>query len=168
MMMQLTTDLCRTLKHDLMRFDNDASACYDRIIVALGMMAAKRCGMPDNAILLHSEALQTMKYSVKTVYGISESNYQGTAFEPLFGTGQGSGNSPIIWCFLSSLLFDCYKDRTEGAGPVAPLRDFEVSIVLRRDPQPLLIVHRSDRGWAKKFTLLSHPGHRHCASAGSN
>jgi hypothetical protein len=66
MLTQLTSDLCRILKHDLFRFDNDASACYDRIIVALGMLAARRCGMPDNAIRLHAEALQFMKYTVKT------------------------------------------------------------------------------------------------------
>ena len=92
MLTQLTSDLCR----DLLRFDNDASACYDRIIVALGMLAARRCGMPKNAIRLHSEALQFMRYTVKTVYGISEANYSGTIFEPLFGTGQVSGASPAV------------------------------------------------------------------------
>jgi hypothetical protein len=61
MLTQLTTDLCRILKHDLARFDNDASACYDRIIVALEMFAARRCGMPKTAIQLHSEALQFMR-----------------------------------------------------------------------------------------------------------
>jgi hypothetical protein len=40
MLTQLTTDLCHVLKINLARFDNDATACYDRIIVALGMMAA--------------------------------------------------------------------------------------------------------------------------------
>jgi hypothetical protein len=40
MLTQLTTDLCQILKINLARFDNDATACYDCIIVALGMMAA--------------------------------------------------------------------------------------------------------------------------------
>lgn len=44
MLTQLTTDLCHVLKINLARFDNDATACYDRIIVALGMMAARRAG----------------------------------------------------------------------------------------------------------------------------
>jgi hypothetical protein len=68
MLTQLTTDLCRVLRHDMARFDNDASACYDRIIVALGMLAARRCGMPKNAVRLHAEALQFMRYTVKTAY----------------------------------------------------------------------------------------------------
>ena len=41
---------------------------------------------------------------VKTVYGISEENYAGTIFEPLFGTGQGSGASPAVWLSLVVLL----------------------------------------------------------------
>ena len=59
--------------------------------------------MPKNAIRLHA-ALQFMKYTVKTVYGISEENYVGTIFEPLFGTGQGSRASPAVWLTLVLLL----------------------------------------------------------------
>jgi hypothetical protein len=40
MLTQLTTDLCQVLKHNMGRFDNDASACYDRIIVTLGILPA--------------------------------------------------------------------------------------------------------------------------------
>ncbi|KAI2509565.1 hypothetical protein MHU86_4826 [Fragilaria crotonensis] len=108
MLTQLTTDLCCILHHDVARFDNDASACYDRIIVALGMLAARRCGMPKNAIRLHADALQFMKYTVKTVYGVSDANYSGTPFAPLFGTGQGSGASPAVWLSLVVLLLHTF------------------------------------------------------------
>ena len=108
MMTQLTADLCRILKHDLARFDNDASACYDRIIVALGMLAARRCGMPSNAIRLHADALRFMQYTVKTIHGISSANYHGTPFAPLFGTGQGSGASPAVWLTLVVLLLHTF------------------------------------------------------------
>ena len=53
--------------------------------------------MPSNAIRLHSEALHFMKYTIKTIYGISEENFIGMPFEPLFGAGQGSGASPAVW-----------------------------------------------------------------------
>ena len=108
MLTQLTSDLCRILKHDLARFDNDASACYDRIIVALGMLAARRCGMPQNAVRLHADALRFMQYTVKTIHGISSDNYHGTPFEPLFGTGQGSGASPAVWLTLVVLLLHTF------------------------------------------------------------
>jgi hypothetical protein len=104
MLTQLTTDLSRLTKQNLARFDNDASACDDSILVNLAMLAAQRCGMPINAIQTHAEALQFMQYTVKTVYGISEQNYQGTPLEPLFGTGQGSGASPAAWLSLVVIL----------------------------------------------------------------
>ncbi|KAI2499411.1 hypothetical protein MHU86_15056 [Fragilaria crotonensis] len=106
MLTQLTTDLCRILKHNHARFDNDASACYDRIIVTLGMLAARRCGMPENAVRSHADSLRLMKYTVKTAHGISEDNYRGTAFSPLFGTGQGSGASPSVWLTLVVVLMN--------------------------------------------------------------
>jgi hypothetical protein len=106
MLTELTTDLCRTLKHNLARFDNDASACYDRIIVALGMLAARRCGMPTNAVSTHASALQYMKYKVKTIHGISEETYHKTQDSPLFGTGQGSGASPAVWLTLVVTLMN--------------------------------------------------------------
>ena len=47
-----------------------------------------------------------MKYAVKTIYGVSKSNYAGTPFEPLFGTGQGSGASPAAWLTLVVILMN--------------------------------------------------------------
>jgi hypothetical protein len=97
---QLTFDLCRQTRTDLSLFDLDATACYDRIIVCLAMLAARKCGMPEGPVSTHAEALRFMKYTVKTVYGTSEDSYQGTIYEPLFGTGQGSGGSPAAWATL--------------------------------------------------------------------
>ncbi len=126
MLIQLTTDLCRVLKTNLARFDNDASACYDRIIVALGMLAARQLGMPDNAIRTHAEALQFMKYTVKTIHGISDDTYQGTPFEPLFGIGQGSGASPAVWLTLVVILLNTpdriVPERTHFSTPQASIQ----------------------------------------------
>lgn len=63
------------------------------------MLAARRWGMPS-----HAETLQFMKYTMKTVYRISEDNYHGTPLESLFGTGQGTGASPAAWLSLMVLL----------------------------------------------------------------
>ena len=49
-----------------------------------------------------------MRYTVETMYGISEANYHGTVFEPLFGTGQGSGASPAVWLSLVVLLLHTF------------------------------------------------------------
>lgn len=106
MLNQLSNDICRTAKINIIRFDNDASACYDRILVHLGMMAARRCGMPENALHIHAGTLQNMRYRVKTTYGLSEHSYQGTSESPLYGTGQGSGASPAVWLTLVVILMN--------------------------------------------------------------
>ena len=64
------------------------------------MQHARNCG-PDSRGLL-----KLVKYTVKTVHGISESNYHGTTFEPLIGTGQGSRASPSVWLTLVVVLMN--------------------------------------------------------------
>ena len=77
--------------------------------------------MPENAIRTHAEALQFMKYTVKTIHGISEETYEGTPFEPLFGTGQGSGASPAVWLTLVVILLNTLDriipERTQFTSP---------------------------------------------------
>jgi hypothetical protein len=107
MLNQPTTDMCRVLKIHYVRFVMDASACFDRIIVALGMLAARRCGMPTHAVQIHdATALKLMQLMRYTVYGVLEASYNGTPFEPLFGTVQGSGASPAVWLTLVVLLLN--------------------------------------------------------------
>jgi hypothetical protein len=106
MLTQLSNDSCRLLKHNLARFDNDASACFDRIIVPLAMLAARRCGMSEASVKIHAETLRQMSYAVKTQYGVSQSSYCSTDSEPLFGTGQGSGASPAAWLTLVVIMMN--------------------------------------------------------------
>jgi hypothetical protein len=72
--------------------------------------------MPRNAVKTHAEALHMMCYYVKTVHGISEDCYKGTVFEPLFGTGQGSGASPATWLTLIVILLNTIDRRRKLTG----------------------------------------------------
>jgi hypothetical protein len=74
-MKMLTHDLTRILHLSLIMFDNDATGCFDRIIVSLAMIAALRLGMPRSAAKLHSSVLLHMKYYVKMAHGISNEFY---------------------------------------------------------------------------------------------
>ncbi len=47
---------------------------------------------------------------------------------PIYGTGQGSANSPAIWCFLSSALLDCYDEVAQPATYSPPLSQESVSV----------------------------------------
>ena len=101
---RLTYNLSCILRSNLGTFDNDAKSCCDRIINSIAMLAAKRLGMPDSAIATHAGILRALKYSVKTMFGISDGYYQSHADKVLFGTGQGSGASPAAWLTVSIVL----------------------------------------------------------------
>ena len=92
----------------LLMFDNDASGCFDQIIVALATIAALHLTFPWTAAQMHAKALIGMKYFVKMAHGLSEAFYKVTPSFLLLGMGQGSGASPAIWltiviCLLSAL-----------------------------------------------------------------
>ena len=126
MLNQISNDICRTNKINLIRFENDASACYDRILVHLGMLAARRCGMPTNAVKLHADTLERMKYKVKTAFGVSPNHYSSQTEQPLFGTGQGSGASPAVWLTLVVILMNTLDrithERIRFRSPNSPMR----------------------------------------------
>ena len=106
---RLTYDLSRLLRSNLGTFDNDAKSCYDRVINGLAMLAARRLGMPDAAIRTHAGVLSSMRYLIKTSYGVSELFIQSIMDAVLFGTGQGSGASPAVWLTLSVVLLNSLR-----------------------------------------------------------
>ena len=103
---RLEKDIIRQMKMNSAHMDNDATGCYDRIVTSIGVIACRRLGVPEAAIKCQAEALRTMRYAVKHVYGTASQEYTGSVDEPLFGTGQGSGASPAIWLGLVVILLN--------------------------------------------------------------
>ncbi len=60
--------------------------------------------------------------------GLSEDSYTHSNEHPIFGTGQGSANSPAIWCFLSSILYDCFDKTAAKATFTTPSGSEDVAI----------------------------------------
>jgi hypothetical protein len=112
----------------LINFDNDAASCYDRIIPALASLIGRKFGLHKNVVFVHATTLAETKYKLKTSLGVSEEFYENCQAFPIYGTGQGSGNSPAIWCIVSSILFSCHQDRTHGAYFCTPDQQMLVSL----------------------------------------
>ena len=104
---RLEKDIIRQIKSNSAHMDNDATGCYDRIVVSLGMLACRRAGMPKHATACQANALRNMRYAIKQLTGISPKSYSGTPDDPLFGTGQGSGASGATWLCLAVILLNC-------------------------------------------------------------
>ncbi len=105
---ELQFELSRLTRKTVAQTNYDATACYDRIIPNLAMLASRRFGVPKEVTASNARTLEQASYHIRTELGVSPDGYKHCEENPIFGTGQGSANSPAIWCFISSLLYQCY------------------------------------------------------------
>lgn len=112
---ELQLEISQATRKPLVLTTYDVTACYDRIIPNLGMTVSQKYGVPPAATACNASTLEQADFHVRTELGISATGYHHEPAFPLYGTGQGSANSPAIWCFLSSTLFDCYDTRAHRA-----------------------------------------------------
>ena len=71
---------------------------------------------------------QVSEISTKTKQGISTTSYSHCDLFPIYSSGQGSGNSPGLWCAISSVLFKVYEQQACGASFYSP--DKAITIIL--------------------------------------
>jgi hypothetical protein len=113
----MQSEICRVSRKSNVKFDNDATSCYDRILPTFATIASWKFGIHKNVAFVMAITLQECKYKLKTLLGVSDEYYKHCRIFPIYGTGQGSGNSPTIWCIISSVLFDCHASQAHGAPP---------------------------------------------------
>jgi hypothetical protein len=63
---------------------------------------------------MHATTLQKSNYYLKTQQGISTSSYSNET-GPVYGNGQGAGDSPSQWSQESAMLFQIYQELATGA-----------------------------------------------------
>ena len=87
--------LIRYLRVTASIFNNDAKACYDRVIPLLALLCCRRLGLSATATYFMLEFLWEATYHVKTGHGISDTNFCNRLSE-VYGVLQGSGSAPPI------------------------------------------------------------------------
>jgi hypothetical protein len=102
---EMQFEMCRASRKPLVKFDNDATSCYDRILPNMASIACRKFGSDKNMAIVWAKTLEEAKYKLRTMLGVSEKSYSHCIAFPIYGTEQGSGNSPVVWCFLSNILF---------------------------------------------------------------
>ena len=115
LMEELKYDISYMSRQTLYNFDNDAKSCYDRIIPSLASLTNRKYGVHRQVVNVHASTLHRAIYKLKTGSKVSDIEYSHCQHFPLYGTGQGSGNSPCIWLFLSSTLFEAHEQQAYGA-----------------------------------------------------
>jgi hypothetical protein len=120
---EMVNEITRLSRKPVIKNAEDATACYDRIIPGVGNIASRAHGLHRTIALVQVTTLAEVKYHLKTQLGVTEDFYQHCTedfyqhctISPIYGTGQGSGNSPTVWLVVSSILFRCYSEKAHGA-----------------------------------------------------
>eukprot|EP00957_Ditylum_brightwellii_P121420 9259742-Ditylum_brightwellii.AAC.1 len=86
----VTMDCIRLFRLNRAILNNDAAACYNRMILELTAVHLKTLGLPDNATKKSVQLNHRAKHHIKTTASVTEEFYQSTTDCPLFGEGQGN------------------------------------------------------------------------------
>ena len=82
------------------------------------MVVSQKFGVSSTVTEANASTLEQAEYRVRTELELAQDSYRNDPTTPIYRTGQGSANSPAIWCFLSSTLFDCYDTVASSASYV--------------------------------------------------
>jgi hypothetical protein len=111
---ELLCDYNKRLRIDFYIGMTDISACFDRILPPIISLLNRRNGCPKEAVKMHANTLKEAKYFLKTQQGLS-TDYYSNETSPVYGNGQGAGDSPSQWSQESAMLFQLYQKRVAGA-----------------------------------------------------
>jgi len=119
---RLTLDIARQAKMNAIYIANDATSCYDRILLMVAYLTMRNFGIPECAAQSSIETIFEMEHFVRTSYGDSKTSYGGPGWEVRpHGSGQGNGWAPAIWAGISSLLLKAMRDKGYGTRITSPI-----------------------------------------------
>ena len=128
--------LCKVLYYDIVRQSRltaaiasvDASNCYDSIAHAIALLIFQACGVTLESIESMLDAIQNMKYFLRTAFGDSK-NFRGSKVEVKFqGLCQGNGAAPAGWAVISITILNAHKRKGHGTTFVCPVTKNEVKL----------------------------------------
>jgi hypothetical protein len=112
---ELISDYNKRLRVNNFMGLTDISGCFDRILPSIISLINQKNGCPSEAVRTHATTLEKARYHLKSKHGISENYYSHSERTPIYGNGQGAGDSPSQWSQESALLFDIYESSVPGA-----------------------------------------------------
>jgi hypothetical protein len=123
-------EICRASRKGLVKLDIDAASCYDHILPILASIISRSYGVHRNVALINAKTLKEARYKLKTMLGVLEDWYSHTEDSPIYRTGQGSSNSPTIWCFINSVLYDTFENYANGVLFESPNRKISLCLYM--------------------------------------
>ena len=69
--------------------DDDARACYNRIVTSLSGLECQKWGLSKNVTAFTNQFIETQNYHIRSAYRLSKDHYSFTPNSPTQGSGQG-------------------------------------------------------------------------------
>jgi hypothetical protein len=107
----LTIQLLIQKKVNGIVFDNDAKLCYDRITSGVSLATLWRLVYSRNSVRMLVLLWAQIQHHIYTGFGVSKDTCGSSIDKLLYGIGQGSCASPIIWAFLNQIIIDALEDK---------------------------------------------------------
>jgi hypothetical protein len=101
--------------HDACIAGNDFEDCYDWAAHPIAAISLQSLGVPQPAIIVLLETMETMRFYLCTGFGESKTPYGGTHEEWLAGYGQGNAAAGPDFTAMSSLIVNAYLRDGFGA-----------------------------------------------------
>ena len=94
--------------------DDDAKACYDRIVTRLSEVEVRKWGVSKKAAKFTTKFLHNQQFYLRTTYGTNEPYYQYTETSRIQGSGQGIGWAGPRWTISSDTISNIMADKCTG------------------------------------------------------
>ena len=91
---ELQYKISRESKRPLIHKDYDAMAYFDRIIMNMAGLITRGHGQHRSIFFINRNIPREETFVLKTQLDVSKKSYSHCTLFPIFGSGQGAGNSP--------------------------------------------------------------------------
>ena len=91
--------------------DDDARACYDRIIPCLSAVEGRKWGLSYDEAVFTTKVLQKQIFSIRTTTGVTTNTYTYSENNPIQGAGQGIGWAGPKWINTSDTISRIMHDK---------------------------------------------------------
>ena len=84
--------------------DDDARACYDRIVPHLAEVETQKWGVERSTAKMTSSIIKSQVFHIRTSHGIAKETYSNNGEQKTHGAGQGLGWSGPLWTCSSDTI----------------------------------------------------------------
>jgi len=109
----VTYEIAETLQLQVIIIDNDATACFDRMVEAPNNLACLQHGVDPKYNALHAQTQKQLKYHLKHKYGTFTTFNVNMQESPWHGMGQGAGDACPRWVIGTDSMANAFVEKVQ-------------------------------------------------------